>query len=181
MLTTYVALFRAVNVGGRNKLPMKELAGICQEAGCAAVRTYIQSGNVIFRAAPELAKELPALLSARVAERFGHKPPVLLRTVDELGEILHGNPFVTADEVSMYVMFLADEPEAALVEKLDPERSPNDRFKVRGNTVYMWLKNSVADTKLTVAYFDTKLATVSTGRNWRTVQMLHTLMMTLPE
>lgn len=176
VLTTYVALLRGVNVGGRNKLPMKELADIFTAAGCDSVRTYIQSGNVIFRADTRLAAELPSIVSARIDEHFGHKPKIILRSAEELGEIIHGNPFLRADEVTMYIMFLADTPTPEAIQKLDPDRSPPDRFKVRGANVYMWLKNSVADTKLTNAYFDTKLATIGTGRNWRTVQMVYELM-----
>ena len=176
MLTTYVALFRGVNVGGKNKLPMKELAEMFTEAGCAGVRTFIQSGNVIFQAEPDLSSQLPRLISQRIEERFGHKPPMILRTSTKLGEAIYGNPFLRANEIALYLMFLADEPAPELVEQLDPNRSPKDKFKVRGAHVYMWLKNSVADTKLTNAYFDSKLSTICTGRNWRTVLMLHELM-----
>lgn len=157
-------------------LPMKELAKMFTAAGCDHVRTYIQSGNVIFVASTALSRRLPGLIGERIAERFGHKPPVLLRDAVQLGEILDGNPFAQADKTVLHVLFLEKEPTPESVQQLDPNRSPGDEFQVRGANVYMWLKNGAAKTKLTNSYFDTKLSTVSTGRNWRTVQMLHGLM-----
>ena len=73
-------------------------------------------------------------------------------------------------------MFLASTPSPADVEKLDPDRSPGDAFAVRDHTVYLHLPNDVAGTKLTNAYFDSKLATIGTSRNWRTVKALMELM-----
>jgi uncharacterized protein (DUF1697 family) len=89
---SYVALLRGVNVGGKNRLPMKDLASIFEEAGCSDVRTYIQSGNVFFEARPTTAERLPALVSDLIVERFGFRAPVILRTVGELERILRENP-----------------------------------------------------------------------------------------
>jgi uncharacterized protein (DUF1697 family) len=77
---------------------------------------------------------------------------------------------------SLHVLFLADLPEASRVAVLDPERSPGDEYIVRGREIYLRLTTGAANTKLTNAYFDSKLATVSTGRNWRTVTKLLELM-----
>jgi uncharacterized protein (DUF1697 family) len=173
----YVALLRGINVGGKNLLPMKDLVSLFEEAGCAAVRTYIQSGNVIFQASPAKAGKLPALIANGIADRFGHRPPVLLRTVDELAETIRHNPFLQAgaSENWLHVLFLAGQPDAKSVASLDPDRSPPDRYLVRGLEVYLQCPNGVGNTKLTNAYFDSKLATISTGRNWRTVLKLFEL------
>jgi uncharacterized protein (DUF1697 family) len=147
-------------------------------AGCAAVRTFIASGNVVFRASPSLAGRLPRLLPARIEQHFGHRPPVILRSAEQLNETIRANPFLKAgeSEENLYILFLADEPACELVQKLDPARSPPDTFEVRGKEVYMRLLTGAAHTKLTNAYFDSKLSTVSTGRNWRTVLKLRDLM-----
>ena len=76
----------------------------------------------------------------------------------------------------LHVLFLADEPTSQSIGKLDPDRSPPDAFVVRSREVYLHLPNGAASTKLTNSYFDTKLATVSTGRNWATVLKLLELM-----
>jgi uncharacterized protein (DUF1697 family) len=178
MPVTHVALLRGINVGGKNKLPMKDLVEMFVEAGCGDVRSYIQSGNVIFSAAPALSARLPNLISAQVAKRFGYKIPVVLRTSEQLGKVIRNNPFLKTGvaEEELHVLFLADVPASRNVEDLDPDRSTPDAFQVRGQEVYLRLPNGVANTKLTNQYFDAKLATTSTGRNWRTVTKLFELM-----
>ena len=78
---TFVALLRGINVGGKNKLPMEDLAEMFAAAGCRDVRTYIQSGNVVFTATPRVAERLPALIAARIEEAFGYRTPVVMRTI----------------------------------------------------------------------------------------------------
>lgn len=174
MLERYVALLRGINVGGKNKLPMPGLAALFTEAGCAAVQTYIQSGNVVFQAAPEAADSLPAQISALIAERFSLRVSVILRTAEQLAEAFHSNPFLTQNlpEETLHIMFLADQPSTEKAAGLDSNRSAPDAFIVRGHDIYLHLPSGVADTKLTNAYFDAKLATVSTSRNWKTVTKL---------
>lgn len=82
-MPAYVALLRAVNVGGNNKLPMQDLAAICTELGCLSVRTYIQSGNVVFEATAKLAAGLPVALAAAIEERFGFRVPVITRSAGD--------------------------------------------------------------------------------------------------
>jgi uncharacterized protein (DUF1697 family) len=164
----YAALLRGINVGGRNKVPMKDLASVFESSGCSCVRTYIQSGNVVFDSdRPEA--DLRADLEARIKERFGFAVPVVFRTIAELHAVLAANPYRDSET---HFMFLADFPTPQAVAALDPNRSPGDSFVVRGRDIYLRLPNGVADSKLTNAYFDSKLSTVSTLRNERTVGAL---------
>ena len=167
-------MLRGINVGGKNKIPMKDLCDLFTVAGCEGIRTYIQSGNVIFHAGAALAKLIPDLIAEAVRDRFGYRVPVVLRNAEELRKVVHNNPFLTAgaDTGVLHVAFLADRPDAAKVAALDPTRSPPDEFTVRGGEIYLKCPNGVARTKLTNAYFDSKLATTSTVRNWRTVLKL---------
>ena len=176
-MPTCVALLRGINVGGKNLLPMTDLARLFEQAGCAGVRTYIQSGNVLFTASQARTVKLPGVIAAGIAERFGFQVPVLLRTAAELGETIRQNPFLQAGapENWLHVLFLANQPDARRVAALDPLRSPPDAFAVRGREIYLQCPNGVGNTKLTNAYFDSRLATVSTGRNWRTVLKLFEL------
>jgi uncharacterized protein (DUF1697 family) len=84
MPATHGALLRGINVGGKNLLPMKDLAEAFVAAGCAQVRTYIQSGNVIFSAPSSSAKQLSGLIGAQLAKRFGYTAPLALRTTEQL-------------------------------------------------------------------------------------------------
>ena len=173
-LGTHVALLRGVNVGGKNKLPMADLRAMFEIAGCEAVETYIQSGNVVFKAEAELATRIPGLIASAIEDRFGFRVPVVVRALDELREVVTANPFLDAvdDTKTLHVAFLADTPQDDRVAQLDPVRSPPDAFRVLGREIFLHCPNGMARTKLTNSYFDSKLETVSTVRNWRTVLTL---------
>ncbi len=178
MPVTHVALLRGVNVGGKNQLPMKVLTEMFCAAGCAGVRTYIQSGNVIFNTPAALAAKHASRITEQIAARFGFETPILLRTAGQLEKIIRSNPFLKAGaaEDHLHVMFLDGVPAARAMANLDPERLPGDKFQVIGQEAYLWLPNGSARTKLSNQYFDSKLGTTSTGRNWRTVKKLFELM-----
>ena len=175
MQTTQLALLRGINVGGKNKLPMRDLSGIFVAAGCENVRTLIQSGNVIFTAESRVSKGLADVVTAQISERFGHRVPVILRTAQQLSEVVSNNPFSHVEEM-LHVMFLADRPGSKEVAALDPNHSAPDAFSVVGQEIYLHLPNGGAKTKLTNAWFDSRLATTSTVRNWRTVTRLLAMM-----
>jgi uncharacterized protein (DUF1697 family) len=152
---------------------MRDLASMFEDAGCENVRTFIQSGNVIFTATSSVSKGLAGVITSQIAGRFGYKVPVILWTAQQLREVVSNNPFPLAED-TLHVMFLADRPSPAKIAALDPNRSARDAFIVRGQGIYLQLH--AADTKLTNAWFDSKLGTVSTVRNWRTVTKLLAMM-----
>lgn len=170
----HVALLRGINVGGKNLLPMRSLAALFAEVGCNDVRTYIQSGNVVFRAKDATVRKLPGVVGRAIEERFGLRVPVVVRSAADLARVQRANPFLAkgADPAELHVVFLAEAPAAAAVAALDGKRSPPDELVVLGREIYLRLPNGVARTKLTNDYFDSKLATTSTMRNWRTVLKL---------
>ena len=170
----YVALLRGVNVGGKNRLSMDELTRMFEEIGCNSVRTYIQSGNVVFVSKPSLSQSVQAGIAATVSARVGADIPVILRSVEELSQVAEANPFAgeTQDSRKLHVGFLAAQPTASRVSRLDPERSPPDEFVVCGKEIYMHLPNGMARTRLTTNYLERVLATRVTFRNWKTVLSL---------
>ena len=168
----YVALLRGVNVGGKNKLPMADLRDIFTAAGCAVVQTYIQSGNVVFEAAQDLAGWVPEIVTRAIRQQFDYEIPVVARSSDELQQVAASSPFDTSgDPRFLHVAFLED-TSAEAVSRLDPERFPPDAFAVRGRNVYLHYPNGVARSKLTNDYLAAQLQTTSTMRNWRTVLTL---------
>jgi uncharacterized protein (DUF1697 family) len=173
----HVALLRGVNVGGKNRLPMKDLATLFLAAGCEEAQTYIQSGNVVLRAAPAVAGKLARDVEAAIARRFGFSTAVVLRSEKELATALARNPFVAegVPEDALHLAFLADRPAPAAVASLEPDRSPPDRFAVVGREVYLCCPNGLGRSKLTTAWLDARLGTVATVRNWRTAQALASL------
>ena len=174
----YVALLRGINVGGRHKLPMRDLATMFEAAGFEDVRTYIQSGNVVFRASQELADGLPARIADAIEASHGFQIPIVMRTAADFDRIVRDNPFIAsgADPAKLHVGFLAAAPEPGQIAKLDPDRSPPDAFEVRDREVYLHFPAGVARSKLDNAYFDRTLNTVCTIRNWRTVGKLHEML-----
>jgi len=170
----HVAFLRGINVGGKNKLPSTELAAMFVAAGCAEVTTYIQSGNVVFEAAPLRVTLVASTVASDILARFGYRVPVIVRSAGEMKQVAGGNPFVMAGGATdaLHVAFLDGVPAAAKIAGLDVHRSVPDEFAVKGREIYLRLPNGVARSKLTNAYFDAKLGVTSTVRNWRTVLKL---------
>lgn len=170
----HIALLRGINVGGKNILPMKELAAMFVGVGCGDVRTYIQSGNVVFTAKPAIVKRLPGLISKAISDDFDLDIPIVMRTARELAKVAGNNPFLKngQDTKPLYVAFLEEKPSKAAQKALDPDRSPPDEFAVRGSEIYLNYLNGAGKTKLNTQYLDSRLKITSTIRNWRTVLKL---------
>ena len=149
-------------------------------AGCTGVRTFIQSGNVIFdapAAAPAQTQAIADAVRMDIEKRFGYRIPIILRTSQQLLKTIRANPFLetAADQRALHVYFLAGAANARAIASLDTGRSAPDAFHVHGREIYLHLPNGMGRTKLTNAYFDSKLSTVCTARNWATVLKLAAL------
>jgi uncharacterized protein (DUF1697 family) len=176
-VSSYVALLRGINVSGRNKIPMAELRTLFETLKCEDVVTYIQSGNVVFSS---LAKPVKVAndIAAGIKREFGFEIPVVVRTRAELAKVAASNPYLVtgADESKLHVTFLAEKPTAAAIATLDHDRGPPDEFTVAGREIFMLLPNGMGRTKLTIDYFEKRLGTRGTARNWNTVNKLLDLM-----
>ncbi|MGI8434321.1 MAG: DUF1697 domain-containing protein, partial [Nocardioidaceae bacterium] len=131
-----VALLRGVNVGGKNKLAMATLRQVCASLGCTDVSTYIQSGNVVLDTslAPE---ELSGLLEEALETLVGFRPPVFVRSHDDLRRVLDRNPYPDADERFVHVGFMSALPAKAAVADLASLDCAPERFTVIGSEVYL--------------------------------------------
>src|SRR5690349_8286262 len=94
LMATHIALLRGINLGGKNRLPMKDLAKMFEDAGCTNVRTYIQSGNVVFSASSKLAAKMSEVIPSAILKKFHISVPVIVRSADEFKAIVNGNPFL---------------------------------------------------------------------------------------
>jgi uncharacterized protein (DUF1697 family) len=177
-VTRYVALLRAVNVGGRNSLPMGELrAALCEHY--PDVATVLQSGNVLLtsgRSASTTASDI----SRTIEDAFGLRVTVVVRSAAEIESIVRRNPFsgadVAANPAHLHVAFLEQHPAPEAISSLDATRSPPDAFVVSGCEVYLAYPNGSARTRLTLDYLETRLGVAGTARNWRTVGRLADLL-----
>ena len=115
-MTAFVALLRAVNVGGTSRLPMSELRDIADELGLENASTYIASGNLIFSSSKS-ESEVRAMLEKRLAEHMGKPVPIMVRTAAELASVVAANPFKDAPGRRVLATFLAEPPSSDALEK----------------------------------------------------------------
>lgn len=172
-MKTFVALFRGINVGGRNPLPMKDLAPLLENSGLENVRTYIQSGNVAFQADPSRVSTLATEIRNAVEESFGFRPEILLLDERELQAAITGNPYLEADSApsTVHLTFLAALPDDPDLESLERLRAPTERFELAGRVFYLHAPDGIGRSKL-AARIEKALGVPGTSRNWRTVQKL---------
>jgi uncharacterized protein (DUF1697 family) len=167
---TWIALLRGINVGGRT-LPMQELRELLAELGCRDVKTYIQSGNVVFRSSSSSAAALEVRISRAVAARRGFAPRVLVLTRRELRAAAEGNPFAreaAATPTSVHVFFLAETPQQPDLAGLERVRAPSEAFALRDRTLYLHTPDGLGTSKL-AERAERLLGVEATARNWRTV------------
>ena len=167
-MSRHVALLRAVNVGGKNKVPMAELRDLFESLGHADVSTFIQSGNVIFSATKSVT---PKSLETAISKRFHVDTTVVLRTASELEKVLKANPFARVDTSKLHVGFMTRKPSAEVLAKLDTERFRPEDVAIHGRELYLHLPNGMGRSKLP-GYLDRQLKIPSTVRNWNTVTKL---------
>jgi uncharacterized protein (DUF1697 family) len=169
----YVALLRAVNVSGQNKLPMAALRAELSTR-YENVTTYVQSGNVVLTAAATPEAKLSRALEQDIRRTFGLSITVLVRTKEQLRAITTHNPLLTrgADAARLYVTFLADKPSARQVQDLMAKATGTDEAAVRGREVYLHCPNGYGRTKLNNAFLERQLGAQATTRNWATVTKL---------
>jgi uncharacterized protein (DUF1697 family) len=173
-MRSYAALLRAVNVSGQNKLAMADLRAHLARAGYQDVTTYLQSGNVVFKAAAASEPKLVGDLERELQRAFGLTVTVLVRTKDQLRDVRAASPFVKrgTDPRSLYVTFLAGKPTAAQVTELEAKTMGPDEAVVRGREVHLCCPGGYGRTKLTNSFFERQLGTKATTRNWKTVTQL---------
>jgi uncharacterized protein (DUF1697 family) len=169
----FIALLRAVNVGGR-KLPMAELKDLCAELGWTGVRTYIQSGNIVFDAEGE-AEALEGRLETAIAKKFGFDAPVIVRSAAQWCEIVAANPFVAAAEKAPNWVLLglakqALKPDSATA--IAAKGKAGERVEAAGEALWFDYPEGVGTSKLTPALIDRAAGSPVTARNWRTVLAL---------
>lgn len=167
-MTVFVALLRGINVGGAGKLAMADLRRIATGCGFEDVRTYVQSGNVVFRANGSRAAVAKSLRAAIAAET-PVDPAIAIRTADQLAKVVDGCPF--DDTANVHVTFLVEGASSSRPH-VDPDQFEPERYAIRGSEVYLYLPNGMGRSKLAQALSKGKAAADGTTRNWRTVTTL---------
>lgn len=166
-----IALLRGINLGPTRRVPMAELRDLLSSHGHEDVRTYVQSGNVVLTS--DLSpSELERALAEQIGERFGFEVPVVVRTRDELADVIDRNPMahVAKEPKRLQVSFLSGKPDPAAVRELAAVTVEPERFAVSGREIYAWHPNGIAGSELAKMLAGRRLA--ATARNWNTVTKL---------
>jgi uncharacterized protein (DUF1697 family) len=171
---SYIALLRGINVSGRNKIPMSELRSLCAELGWRDVQSYIQSGNLVFRAgaAPD---KLETELEQAIKRHFGLSISIIVRAAADWPAYVAGNPFPQPSETEPKAVMLAlskAPPNADSAEKLRERAADCERVVQVGDALWLHYGGGMARTKLSPALLDRLVGSPVTARNWRTVLTL---------
>jgi uncharacterized protein (DUF1697 family) len=173
---TYVALLRGINLSGHKIVKMDQLRKAFEELGFADVKTYIQSGNVVFKAPMQAPENLAKRIEEKVLRQFGFPVPVVVKTADEIGEIIKNNTLVKEKGVDisrLHVTFLSCAPEKNALKMLDTIPAGQDQFRCSGQAIYLHCPNGYHETKLSNNVLEKMLKVGTTTRNWKTVNQLY--------
>ena len=172
-MNKWVALFRGINVGGNNLLPMKDLVALLEAIGCTEVRTYIQSGNVVFSSSAATVPQLARSIGKSILNIHGFEPLVQLLSVEALHNAVRLNPFSEAEEnpKTLHVYFLAETPKSAYQESLNDIKLESESYRLEENVFYLHAPDGIGRSRL-AAKAEKLLGVDATARNWRTVKKL---------
>jgi uncharacterized protein (DUF1697 family) len=172
-MQTLIAFLRGINMTGHNSVKMIDLSDLFAGLGFTDAETYIQSGNVIFSSTgKEPVQEISLRIEKAILERFNYIIPVLIRTVQELKDIVYSDPFVNEenfDPAKLAVIFLQEKCKISQIQKVKDIDYPPDKFKISGREIFIHCPNGFGRTKLYTNFFEKKMGVTGTARNWKTV------------
>ena len=170
----FAAFLRGINVGGKNKIKMETLREVCASIGFQNVKTYINSGNIIFETPESDDKILAVNIEDAIEKEFGLKIKTLVRSIAEIEKISKNNPFngQFENDKDLHVFFLDEELPHEKRDLLLSNNNENEQFAVRNQEIFCLLKISVLDSLIGKDYIAKKLKVSATARNWRTVNKI---------
>ncbi len=168
-----VAILRGINVGGKRKILMVDLRTICEKLGFKDVKTYIQSGNVVFKSEKDSAY-LEDSLEKTIKKEYGFDVPVIVRSLDELKNSVNNNPFYKAniDISHLYLTFLKTKADDEKIKLVNETKCEPDKFVIINKDIYIYCEGKYHKSKLTNNFYEKKLKVGATTRNWKTVLKL---------
>jgi uncharacterized protein (DUF1697 family) len=168
-MKTYIVLFRGINVGGKNLVPMKELVNALEESDYQQVQTYIQSGNVILQSPVN-----PDNIASIVQDRFGFEPSVMVLEAHEFAAAAGNNPFSSPNGKDVHIYFCQDNPGLNQT-KLEKYQASSEKYHLDGKAFYLYAPDGIGKSKL-AANLESCLGVAATGRNLNTIEkLLHML------
>lgn len=172
----YISMLRGINLAGHNQISMAKLQAVMEQLGFQQVRTYIQSGNVVFKGTKTAADKLSKKIEDKIRSGFGFSISVISKTPDDLANTIQRNPFLKqagSDISKLHVTFLSDVPAEAGIKKLAAIPAEPDQFRHSGSEIYLYCPDGYGRTKLSNNAIERVLSVRATTRNWRTVNKLY--------
>ena len=173
-MKTYIALLKGVNVGGHKKMPMAELRELLTNSGFQNVKTYIQSGNVVFHSS-EKPMELELKIQKQINAQFGFEVPVIVKTSKELQTIFDACPFSKEKINTSYFIVLSKKPEADLLKEVNKMSYENEEVVIKDDCLYFYSSKGFGKTKFNMNTYERKLKLFGTARNYNTMLKLLSL------
>lgn len=175
-MTTWIALFRGINVGGNNILKMADLRHELESLNCQHVRTYIQSGNVVFDSTARTAKSLVKKIERRIESQHGFRPRLFILSQEELSEAIASNPFPQAvtKPSTLHFCFLEGTPVDPDIRAIECAKAPSETYRLTERVFYLHAPDGIGRSKL-AANVEKHLGVAATGRNYRTVDKLSSM------
>jgi len=174
-VTLYIALLRGINVGGRRTVKMEKLKSIMESLEFQNVKTYIQSGNVLFETEARDTNLLRQSIESKLDEELGFKIPAIVRTGAELEDVVKQNPFHSGTEsenTNLHLTFLSSEPDEKALDRLASYKNDVDDFRVLNREVYLRCGTGYGTTMFSNNFFESMLKVLATTRNWKTVNKI---------
>ena len=170
----YAAFFRGINVGGRNMIKMETLRATLGSLGFENVKSYINSGNLVFETATVDQEAIGETIRVAVRIEFGFDIAVMVRSMDEIRSLIDDNPFEGQfeNEKDLHVFFLREPLSDEQSSLLLANESENELFSIRGREIFNLLRISILDSVMGKGFLDKKLKISATARNWRTVKKI---------
>lgn len=174
-MQTWIVLLRGINVSGKNLIKMSALTQALTDSGLNNIRTYIQSGNIIFESEETNPKVISGMVSDIIKARFEYDVPAIAILQKELLQISKSNPFFSIsdfDPAFMHITFLHRQPENEMIEATEKLSFLPDSFFIHNNAVYVYCPNGYGNTKINNTFFERKLGVMATTRNRATMEKL---------
>jgi uncharacterized protein (DUF1697 family) len=173
MMNTYIALLRGINVGGRNKLRMRDLVQLLEELGLKNVKTYIQSGNVVFQSEPADLAKLSTEISEAIGESHGFTPQIFILNMKAMQKAMSANPFPEGEDEpkSLHLFFLDAIPKDLDLTALEAVQKDSERFELIDDVFYLHAPDGIGRSKLAERVGRGWNVSI-TARNWRTVNKI---------
>jgi len=168
----FIALLRGINVAGQKKIKMEDLRNQLEKLDYTNIKTYIQSGNIVFDCKNMDTKTIETQIKTLIKEHFGYDVPTLVRLGTEINDIISNNPYQDVNHKSLYVTLLDSIPFKENIDLLESYNYDGEEYKILGKNIYFYVPKGYGKAKMDNNFFEKKLKTSATTRNWNTINKL---------